>query len=264
VSATISAALAFGLIVLGAARFGYSAERNDSTKIVDLTYTFDDKTIYWPTEKGFEHQFEQYGQTPEHYFYSSAKYIAPEHGGTHTDAPIHFNERGITLDQVPLVDCIGPAAVIDFSARAANNPDATPTVDDIKAYEAANDPIPDGAIVVARSGWGKRWPDRKSYMGTDKPGDVVGLHFPGYSAEAVNFLLANRKVAAIAIDTASIDAGVAAEFPVHRIWLGANKPGFENVANADRLPAKGATIFCIPMKIGKGTGGPTRIFALLP
>ena len=64
--------------------------------------------------------------------------------------------------------------------------------------------------------------------------------------------------------TADTDRGVANDFPVHRIWLGANKPGFENVANADKLPAKGATIFCIPMKIGKGTGGPTRIFALLP
>jgi kynurenine formamidase len=258
------AALALGLIALGVTRLGYSAEAIKSSKIIDLTYTFDDKTIYWPGEQGFVHQFEKYGETPEHYFYSSAKYIAPEHGGTHTDAPIHFNEHGITLDQLPLADCIGPAAVIDFSARAASDPDVTLSVDDIKAYETANGAIPDGAIVVARSGWGKFWPDRKHYMGTDKPGDVADLHFPGYSAEAVTFLLTNRKVAAIAIDTASIDRGAASDFPVHRIWLGANKPGFENVANADQLPAKGATIFCIPMKIGKGTGGPTRIFALLP
>ncbi|MDO8433978.1 MAG: cyclase family protein [Candidatus Binatus sp.] len=258
------AALAIGLIALGATRLGYSAESIHSSKIVDLTYTFDDKTIYWPTEKGFVHEFEKYGETAEHYFYSSAKYVAPEHGGTHTDAPIHFNEHGITLDQVPLADCIGPAAVIDFSARAASNPDATLSVDDIKAYESANGAIPDGAIVVARSGWGKYWPDRKRYMGTDIPDDVAGLHFPGFSPEAANYLLTNRKVAAIAIDTASIDPGTAADFPVHRIWLGANKPGFENVANADRLPPKGATIFCIPMKIGKGTGGPTRIFAVLP
>ena len=138
------------------------------------------------------------------------------------------------------------------------------TVDDIKAYEAANGPIPDGAIVVARSGWGKYYPDKKRYMGTDKPGDVAGLRFPGYSAEAVDFILKNRHVVAIAIDTASMDPGNSKDFPVHRLWLGANKPGFENVANADKLPAKGATIFCIPMKIGNGTGGPTRIFAVVP
>jgi kynurenine formamidase len=264
VNPTIHAALAIGLIALGMTRLGYSAEPINSSKVVDLTYTFDDKTIYWPTEKGFVHEFEKYGETAEHYFYSSAKYIAPEHGGTHADAPIHFNQNGITLDQIPLADCIGPAAVIDFSARATSNPDATLSVDDIKAYETANGAIPDGAIVVARSGWGKYWPDRKRYMGTDKPDDVADLHFPGFSPEAVQFLLTNRKVAAIAIDTASIDPGAASDFPVHRIWLGANKPGFENVANADRLPPKGATIFCIPMKIGKGTGGPTRIFAILP
>ncbi len=101
-------------------------------------------------------------------------------------------------------------------------------------------------------------------MGTDQPGDVAGLRFPGYSVEAVDLILKNRHVVAIAIDTASIDPGKSKDFPVHRLWLGANKPGFENLANAAKLPARGATIFCIPMKIGSGTGGPTRIFALMP
>jgi kynurenine formamidase len=258
------AAIAIALIAIGGARVGLAADVIDTAKIVDLTYTFDEHTIYWPTEKGFVHEFEKNGETPEHYFYASANYAAPEHGGTHTDAPRHFNADGITLDEVPLVDCIGPAAVIDFSARAATDPDAMLSVDDIKAYESAYGRIPDGAIVVARSGWGKYWPDRKRYMGTDKPGDVAGLRFPGYSAAAVDFLLKNRRVAAIAIDTASMDPGNSKDFPVHRLWLGANKPGFENLAHAEKLPPKGATIFCIPMKIGKGTGGPTRIFALLP
>jgi kynurenine formamidase len=117
---------------------------------------------------------------------------------------------------------------------------------------------------VARSGWGKYWPDKAHYLGTAKPGDVAGLHFPGYSSEAVEYLLRNRHVNAIAIDTASMDPGTSKNFPVHRLWLGANKPGFENLANADKLPTKGATIFCIPMKIGAGTGGPARIFAIIP
>ena len=236
----------------------------DSAKIIDLTYAFDASTIYWPTEKGFVLEFEKTGDTPEPYFYAAASYAAPEHGGTHADAPSHFNRDGLTLDHIPLADCIAPAAVIDFSARAAKDPDAMLTVDDVLAYEAANGRIPDGAIVVARSGWGKYYPDKKRYMGTDQPDDVAGLRFPGYSAAAVDFILKNRKVAAIAIDTASIDPGNSKDFPVHRLWLGANKPGFENVANAEKLPAKGATIFCIPMKIGNGSGGPTRIFAVVP
>jgi len=122
----------------------------------------------------------------------------------------------------------------------------------------------DGAIVVARSGWGKFWPDRKHYLGIDEPDVVADLHFPGYSPEAAEWLVKNRNLAAIAIDTASMDRGASRDFRVHRIWLGANKPGFENIANAGKLPPSGATIFCIPMKLGDGTGAPTRAFALMP
>jgi kynurenine formamidase len=235
----------------------------DTSKVIDLTYSFNSDTIYWPTEKPLQHEFEKFG-SEEGYFYASAKFAAPEHGGTHMDAPIHFNKGGIYADQVPLANCIGPAAVIDFSARAANDPDAMLSVDDIKAFEEKHGPIPDGAIVVARSGWGKFWPGKKRYLGTDTPGDVADLHFPGYSPEAADWLVKNRNLAAIAIDTASMDRGASKDFKVHQIWLGSNKPGFENIANADKLPPTGATIFCIPMKLGKGTGGPTRVFALMP
>jgi kynurenine formamidase len=258
---------ACAIICLAGAMAGasFAAEAIDPAKIVDLTYTFDSKTIYWPTEKPMVHEREHWGiEQPGGYFYASAKFAAPEHGGTHMDAPIHFNQKGATVDQIPLKDCIGPAAVIDFSARAAKDRDATLSLDDIRAYEKAHGKIPDGAIVVARSGWGRFWPDKLRYLGTDKPGDVAGLHFPGFSAEAVDFLLKHRNVAAIAIDTASMDPGNSKDFPVHRLWLGAGKPGFENLAHADKLPASGATLFCIPMKIGEGTGAPTRIFAVLP
>src|SRR5258708_23873227 len=113
----------------------------DTTKMVDITNTFDASTIYWPTEKGFVHEFEKNGDTPEHYFYSSANYAAPEHGGTHTDAPRHFSRDGMTLDQVPLTDCIGPASVIEFSSRAATGRYSMLTVDNINAYAAPNAPL---------------------------------------------------------------------------------------------------------------------------
>jgi kynurenine formamidase len=257
--------LALGLIaVMGIAASASAGTAFAPAKVVDMTYTFDSQTIYWPTEHPFVHQFEHFGMEPEGYFYAAAKFAAPEHGGTHMDAPIHFNKDGRTVDQVPLTAMIGPAAVIDFSSRAANDPDAMLSADDIKKWEAAHGEIPDGAIVLARSGWGRYWPDKKHYLGTGKPGDVPHLRFPGFSAEAVKYLLDHRNVAAIAIDTASMDPGNSKEFPVHRMWLGANKPGFENVANAGRLPETGATLYCIPMKIGRGTGAPTRIFAVLP
>jgi len=146
----------------------------DTSKLIDLTYSFDSNTIYWPTEKPLHHEFEKFG-SEEGYFYASGKFAAPEHGGTHMDAPIHFNKNGIYADQVPLANCIGPAVVVDFSTRATNDPDAMLTVDDISAYEAKYGRIPDGAIVVARSGWGKFWPDKKRYLGTDEPSDAENL-----------------------------------------------------------------------------------------
>ncbi len=267
---TAAALLAAGLVIIvSAAATSFAADQSapvpiDTAKIIDLTHTFDSSTIYWPTEKPLEHEFEKFGATNEGYFYAAGKFAAPEHGGTHMDAPIHFNRNGMYADQVPLKNCIGPAAVIDFSARAAKDRDAMLSVGDIEDYEKTYGKIPAGAIVVARSGWGKFWPDKKSYLGTDKPGNVAGLHFPGYSPQAARWLLDHRNVAAIAIDTASMDPGVSKDFKVHQVWLGSNKPGFENIANADRLPPRGATIFCIPFKLGKGTGGPTRAFALLP
>jgi kynurenine formamidase len=236
----------------------------DTAKIVDLTHTLDKNTIHWPTESGFHYEYEHHGMTPEGYFFASGRFASPEHIGTHMDAPIHFNRDGLPANKVPLGDCIGPAAVIDFSERALKDPNATLSVADIQRYEKTYGRIPDGAIVVARSGWGRFWPDRKRYMGTDKPGDVAGLRFPGFSVAAVGFLLKRRKVIAIAIDTASIDRGVSTNFGVHRLWLGANRPAFENLADADKLPPAGAIIFGAPLKIGGGTGAPARVFALLP
>ncbi len=240
------------------------AATSDQDKIVDLTYTFDASTTYWPAEGGFEHNYKLFGMQPGGYFHSSAKFAAAEHGGTHMDAPLHFNRDGMSVDQVPMNHFVGPAMVIDFSSRSLNYPDATLSLEDIHAYERTHGAIPSGAIVVGRSGWGRFWPDKKHYLGSDQPGDVAHLHFPGFFPEAVQFLLTDRNVVALAIDTASLDPGNSKDFPVHRMWLGANRVGFENLANADKLPFSGATIFCIPMKIGKGTGGASTHFRVAP
>ena len=121
------------------------ATTSDPAKIVDLTYTFDASTIYWPTEGGFEHKFELFGMQPGGYFYSSAKFAAAEHGGTHMDAPLHFNRDGMSVDQVPMSYFVGPAVVIDFSARSENYPDATLIVEDLQAYERTHGEIPVGS-----------------------------------------------------------------------------------------------------------------------
>ncbi len=211
----------------------------NTAKIVDLTHTLDKNTIYWPTESGFQFHYEHNGMTSDGYFYASGHFATPEHVGTHMDAPLHFSRAGASMDKVPLAQTIGPAAVIDFSGRAARNPNAVLSVGDIAHYETDYGRIPDGAIVVGRSGWGRFWSDRERYLGIGKPGDVAGLRFPGFSAKAALFLLKQREVIAIAIDTASIDPGISKSFPVHRLWLGANRPGFENLANAGQVACGG-------------------------
>jgi kynurenine formamidase len=238
--------------------------RIDESKIVDLTYSFDEKAIYWPTAKPFQWEKESWGKSAGGYWYTAARYAASEHGGTHLDAPIHFGEGRSAADEVPLSRLVGPAVVIDISEAAAKNADYRLTVDDIASWEKANGQIPDNSIALVRSGWGKFWPDRKRYLGTDAPGDTANLHFPGVSREAAEFLAKQRKIDGLGIDTASIDHGPSKDFIAHQILNGANIYGLENVANLDRLPAKGATLIALPMKIKGGTGGPARIIAIMP
>ena len=236
-----------------------------TAKIVDLTYPFDEKTIYWPTSpSAFELKKLAWGETEGGYFYSSFAFCTPEHGGTHLDAPIHFSKTGRTADQIPVRQLVAPAAVIDVSAKAAGNPDYRLSAEDVAQWEKAHGAIPAGSIVLLRTGWGRRWPDRKRYLGDDTPGDASKLHFPSYGKEAAELLVHERKVGALGVDTASIDYGPSKDFMVHRIALGAQVPGLENLANLEELPEAGAWIVALPMMISGGSGGPLRAIALLP
>jgi kynurenine formamidase len=252
------------LAALLVVRLAGAAGPFDPAKAVDLTHPFDAATIYWPTEKGFALEVEHRGTTDGGYFYASNAFAAPEHGGTHVDAPFHFAEHGLTVDALPISAGIGPAVVVDVGAAAAKDRDYRVTVDDLAGWERAHGRIPDGAIVLMRSGWGRFWPDKARYLGTATPGDTAHLHFPGFSKEAAEWLVHERRPHAIGVDTPSIDHGPSTDFAVHRVVLGANVPGLENVAQLDRLPEAGATIVALPMKIGGGTGAPTRIVAFLP
>lgn len=236
----------------------------DESKLVDLTYVFDATTVYWPTEEGFRLEQGPHGLTPQGFFYAANSFCTAEHGGTHMDAPIHFSEGKLTADKVPLSAMIGPAVVVDVSAGAAADRDYRLRVEDLERWEAKYGRIPEGAIVLMRSGWGRYWPDRLAYLGTDQKGDVANLHFPGFSKEAAEWLVTQRTIDAIGVDTASIDHGPSKDFIVHQVVNGANKPAFENVANVDRLPESGATFIALPMKIGGGSGAPARIVAVLP
>jgi kynurenine formamidase len=231
---------------------------------IDLTYPFEEKTIYWPTSQSFAWKLVQHGKTPAGYFYSSADYAANEHGGTHLDAPVHFREGGASVDQIPVAKLMGPVAVVDVSAACARRPDYRVSAGDLTLWEKQYGRIPDGAIVLIRTGWGQYWPDKRRYLGTDQPGDVAGLHFPGLSREAAEFLVQQRHLSGDGIDTASIDYGQSKNFIAHQILAAAGIYNLENVANLDRVPATGATLLSLPMKIRGGTGAPVRIVAMVP
>jgi kynurenine formamidase len=232
---------------------------------VDLTHAFSERTIYWPTDTaGFVLEELAYGPTDGGWFYASYAFSSAEHGGTHLDAPVHFAEGRLRADEIPLSGLIGPAAVVDVSARAHR--DYLVTVDDLTSWEAEHGQLPDGGILLIRTGWGDRWDDRTAYLGTDLTGPeaVAELHFPGIGAEAAEWLVADRGIVAVGIDTPSIDYGQSADFRAHVILYAENVSGFENVANLDLLPPTGSFVVALPMKIEGGSGGPLRIVAFVP
>lgn len=233
---------------------------------VDLTHTLDENAIFWPTAPDFVHEEVSHAHTPGGYFYSSYNLYVSEHGGTHLDAPEHFAEGRHTADEIPLDRLIGPAAVIDVSEKAASDRDYRFTAQDVLDWEAEHGRLPDGAIVLFRTGFDKYWPDREKYMGTALRGQegVAELHFPGLAEDAARLLAEERNIAAVGLDTPSLDYGQSSDFIVHRILLGANIPGFENVARLDLLPPTGATVVALPVKVGRGSGAPLRIVALVP
>lgn len=234
-------------------------------RVVDLTYAFDASSVYWPTAEPFKLETDFEGVTDKGYFYSAYRYSAAEHGGTHLDSPVHFAKGRHTVDEIPLEQLMGPAIVVDVTKQCAGNPDYQVSVADLQGWERVNGRIARGAIVLLRTGFGKYYPDRARYLGTDERGAdaVAKLHFPGLHPDTARWLTQNRAIKAIGLDTASIDYGQSTLFESHRTLFDKNIPAFENVANLDQLPAKGFSVIALPMKIKGGSGGPVRIVALI-
>ncbi|MBI3004844.1 MAG: cyclase family protein [Ignavibacteriales bacterium] len=254
--------LVFSLLLLSCAR-----EKPDpfAGTIVDLSYAYDSTTIYWPTEKGFVFEKGPEGMTPAGFFYTANRFWTPEHGGTHLDAPIHFYKDRNTVDQIPVDQLIGNGVVIDVSAKCSADRDYRVQVEDFEAWEKEHGKIPDGSIVLLRTGFGKFWPDRERYMGTNERGQeaVAKLHFPGLHPDAAKWVTTSRKIKAIGLDTPSIDYGQSSRFESHVTLFEANIPALENVANLEQLPDQGFTVIALPVKIKGGSGGPVRIAAVV-
>ena len=233
---------------------------------VDLSHAYDKNTIYWPTEDGFKLDTSFVGETDGGYYYSAFSFKTAEHGGTHMDAPVHFAEGAHSVDQVPLSQLTGNFVVVDVSERALKNRDYQISVKDIESWESDNGKLEEGVIILFKTGYGQYWPNRKEYLGTDMygPKAVAELHFPGIAPELSKWLIENRNIKAVGLDTPSIDYGQSKDFLTHRILFKENIAAFENVANLDKLPVKGGYLVALPMKIKHGSGAPIRIAAFVP
>jgi kynurenine formamidase len=233
---------------------------------IDLTHEFDDQTLHWPTSDLFVLSTVSEGMTEGGYYYSAYAFRGSEHGGTHLDAPIHFQAEGQTTDEVPLDSLIGPAVVIDVKDKVSADRGYGITVADITAWESTHGRIDKRPIVLFNTGSAALWPDAEAYLGTGRrgPGGVAELNFPGLTPDAADFLANERSVRAVGLDTPSLDMANSASFLVHRILFDRNIPGFENVASLDGVPATGAYVFALPMKIKGGSGGPLRLVAFVP
>jgi kynurenine formamidase len=229
------------------------------SKIVDLTWTLNDKSPYWPAENYQPFKLTTIA-TLEKNGVLSKSLSFPEHLGTHLDAPNHFEKAQPSVERLTAEQLFAPGVVIDVSLPVESDADYRVTVADIEEWEKHHGRISDGAVVLLRTGWGRHWTNFDRYKNQDVRGK---MHFPGYSAEAARWLVEKRNVRGVGIDTLSVDYGMSTDFAVHHVINGAGRYGLENVAQLDKLPARGFGLIIAPIKVEAGTGGPTRIFAVL-
>jgi kynurenine formamidase len=228
-------------------------------KIIDLGWSLNDKNPYWPAPDYEPFHLKTIATIEKNGVLSKA-FFCPEHLGTHLDAPNHFEKNQPAVEQIEPASLFAHGVVIDVAAQSGADADYRLSKADVAAWEKTNGRIPDGAVVLLHTGWGRHWDNYPRYKNQDAAGK---MHFPGYSAEAAKFLVEERQAKGLGIDTLSIDYGLSREFVVHHIVNGAGRYGLENLAHLDTLPARGFYLVAAPIKIETGSGGPTRLFAIL-
>lgn len=228
------------------------------TRVLDLSYAINDKLVPWPgDEKFFEAKV---NATVEKNGYYTRSFWMLEHYGTHLDAPVHFPPGKATVEQIPTKNFFGPAVVLDVRPEAVKDADYRLPVSTIEKWEREHGRVPRGAIVLLRTGWASRWPDATKYRNQDKDGK---MHFPGFSTEAAKMLV-ERGASGLGCDTLSADYGASEDFSVHHLALGAGLYHLENLSDLSEVPEAGAFLVVAPIKLEGGSGGPVRVFALLP
>ena len=251
-----TAAVSAAVVAVGSTMTGTRALAAGHGTVEDMTHELHEN---FPTYFG-EPQFSKKKKFNwEEHKFNLFELSVDEHTGTHIDAPLHFSKDGKSVAEIPVSNLIAPLCVIDIADRAAGDPDTRVTPDDVKAWTSKNGDIPANACVAMHSGW-------SAHVNTDmfRNADAKGkLHFPGFHVEAAKMLMEQSGAASLAVDTLSLDHGISEDFATHYAWLPSGRFGIENLANLDKVPAKGATLVVGAPKHRGGTGGPARIFALV-
>lgn len=190
--------------------------------------------------------------------YFARRFSSHEHFGTHLDAPAHFVADGWTVDQIPVERLVRPAVCIQVQSKVEKDVDYQLTVEDVLTFEALEDLVPAGSIVLVSTGWDVRWPDQRFYR-NERNGVQ---HFPGLSADAATLLARDRKVVGIVIDTPSVDHGPSETFDVHQVTHALQVYHVENARGLSRLPSRGFSVVVAPINVKGGSGAPARLFAL--
>ena len=251
--------------IVAVAIFLFAQRHNSATKAsafgtpVDLTHTISGKIPTYEPGQNSDFRVKTVATVAKDSYFAR-EFSMPEHYGTHIDAPAHFIAGLWTVDQIPAERLLAPLVVLNVEAKAKQNPDYQVAPDDIADWEKEHGQIPQGAVVVTRTGWGSRWNSPADYRNADAKNM---LHFPGYSQDAARFLVEGRNVVGLGIDTLSIDYGPSKDFPVHKYTLSHSLYHLENVANLELVPPSGAMVVVAPIKLEGGSGGPVRILALV-
>jgi kynurenine formamidase len=230
-------------------------------EVVDLSHTLSPASPYIPVRDAtFPFRRAPIATIEERGVYAN-RWELTEHIGTHVDAPCHFERTAPCLEAIALDDLFAEVVLIDLSARAATDPDAELTPDDIQAWDVAHGPMPERSAVLLHTGWDRFWPSQARFANADSSGV---MHFPGFSRAAIELLSRRSEVLGIGVDTFSIDPGRDRGFAGHRVLARARKWALECLAHLDRLPARGAHLFVGAPSVEAASGSPARVIAWVP
>lgn len=237
---------------------GEKKRRITYSRVVHLSHTIDTGIPLWKGDPPVE--FETVAELDKDGYYLR-RFSLGEHSATHMNAPNSFYADGVSIDRYPANSLILPAVTISIREQALSHPDCVLSTDNILAWEQQNGKIPSNCIVLLHTGWQEKWLDENAFFNWDSHG---GMHFPGFGSEATKFLLEERQIAGVGIDTHGVDAGQETTFATNFLVLKEPRIVLENLTNLDQLPPKGTTLVIGVLRLKDGSGSPAAVMALIP